>query len=178
MSVELNICGDAEASGSLGQQSTDQIWILENLQATRALGSHLAKQLPRGSLLLLQGTLGAGKTSLVQGLATALGVEEPITSPIYALSQHYPQGNPPLIHLDLYRLEQPEAANELFLQEEEEALALGAVMAIEWPERLTADLPDAWHLQLQHRQQGGRLARLKPPKVNSQTFRGEGNPRG
>ena len=165
--MERNLCRDAEASGSLGKQSRDQIWILENLQATRALGSRLAEQLPRGALLLLKGSLGAGKTSLVQGLASALGVEEPITSPTFALSQHYLQGNPPLIHLDLYRLEQPESANELFLQEEEEALALGAMMAIEWPERLTADLPDAWRLQLQHRQQGGRLARLSSPRSST-----------
>ena len=59
---------------------------------------------------------------------------EPITSPTFALAQHYPQGEPKLVHLDLYRLEQPASADELFLQEEEEASATGALMAVEWPE--------------------------------------------
>jgi len=72
---------------------------------------------------MLQGELGAGKTCLVQGLAMALGIDEPITSPTFALAQHYkrpvPDGRPhALIHLDLYRLEQPAAAAELFAQEE------------------------------------------------------------
>jgi hypothetical protein len=75
---------------------------------------------------MLQGELGAGKTCLVQGLAMALGIDEPITSPTFALAQHYkrpvPDGRPhALIHLDLYRLEQPAAAAELFAQEEGEA---------------------------------------------------------
>ena len=115
----------------------------------------------RPSLLLLEGTLGAGKTSLVQGLASAAGIGEPITSPTFALSQHYPQGKPPLVHLDLYRLELPAAANDLFLQEEEEALGIGAILVVEWPERLSLKLPDAWRLKLIHLDDGGRQARLK-----------------
>ena len=159
--MELNICGDAEASGSLDNQSTDQSWILKDLEATRALGRYLLQQPEHPSLLLLEGTLGAGKTSLVQGLASAAGIEEPITSPTFALSQHYPQGKPLLVHLDLYRLELPAAANDLFLQEEEEALGIGAILVVEWPERLSLKLPDAWRLKLIHLDDGGRQARLK-----------------
>ena len=167
--MEVNLCRVAEASGSLAKQSTDQIWTLETLQATQDLGAHLGDQLEGGSLLLLKGPLGAGKTSLVQGLAKAFGIQEPITSPTFALAHHYPQGSPPLIHLDLYRLEHPEAANDLFLQEEEEALALGAVMAIEWPERLSTNLPEAWLLQLNHHKDGGRIAHLNAPNENALT---------
>ncbi|QNJ27891.1 tRNA threonylcarbamoyladenosine biosynthesis protein TsaE [Synechococcus sp. A15-24] len=112
---------------------------------------------------MLQGELGAGKTSLVQGLAQACSITEPITSPTFALAQHYPDGNPPLVHLDLYRLEAPGSADELFLQEEEEARALGALMAVEWPERLGLQLPEAWRLELTYLQTG-RRAQLKPPK--------------
>ncbi|MGB0530287.1 MAG: tRNA (adenosine(37)-N6)-threonylcarbamoyltransferase complex ATPase subunit type 1 TsaE, partial [Synechococcus sp.] len=97
--MELNLCRDAEASGSLARQSTDRSWDLEDLEATRALGRWLVEQPDRASLLLLEGPLGAGKTSLVQGIAAALGIDEPITSPTFALSQHYPQGSPPLVHL-------------------------------------------------------------------------------
>ena len=123
----------------------------------------LARELPTGAILLLSGPLGAGKTSLVQGLSEGLGISEPITSPTFALAQHYPQGTPQLVHLDLYRLEQPASADELFLQEEEEARATGAVMAVEWPERLGLELPEAWRLELRH-QDDGRLAQLTPPR--------------
>jgi len=165
--VELNICGDAEASGSLIKQSTDRSWILKDLEATRALGRYLVQQPQRPTLLLLEGTLGAGKTSLVQGIASAMGINEPITSPTFALSQHYPQGKPPLVHLDLYRLEQQAAANELFLQEEEEALGMGAMLVVEWAERLSLQLPEAWRLKLSHRNDGGRLARLTRSKAGT-----------
>ena len=158
--MELNICGDAEASGSLITQSTDWSWTLKDLEATRALGRYLVQQAERPSLLLLEGTLGAGKTSLVQGIASALGIDEPITSPTFALAQHYPQGQPPLVHLDLYRLELPAAADDLFLQEEEEAVEMGAILVVEWSERLSLALPEAWRLKLSHRSDGGRLATL------------------
>ena len=72
--VELNLCRDAEASGSLEVDFTQFVWELETLETTQRLGQHLAKQLPRSSILLLKGHLGAGKTSLVQGLAQACGV--------------------------------------------------------------------------------------------------------
>ena len=160
--VELNLCRDAEASGSLGPDSTGHVWPLETLETTRALGRLLARELPTGTILLLSGPLGAGKTSLVQGLAEGLGISEAITSPTFALAQHYPQGTPRLVHLDLYRLEHPSSADELFLQEEEEARAAGALMAVEWPERLRLDLPEAWRLDLRH-QDEGRLAQLSPP---------------
>lgn len=104
-------------------------------------------------LLLLQGDLGAGKTCLVQGLAEGLGIGEPITSPTFALAQHYSGqradgGATALVHLDLYRLEDPAAADELFAQEEEEARSLGAVLAVEWPERLSFLPLPCWQVAL------------------------------
>ena len=158
----MNLCRDAEASGSLGPDFTQCVWELETLETTRRLGGHLLRQLPRGSILLLQGELGAGKTSLVQGLAQACGITEPITSPTFALAQHYPDGNPPLVHLDLYRLDAPGSADELFLQEEEEARAMGALMAVEWPERLSLALPEAWRLELCHAGEGRRALITSP----------------
>ena len=140
---------------------------MPDLEATQALGTELIQQLPAEAILLLQGPLGAGKTSLVQGIALALGIGEPITSPTFALAQHYTDGNPPLIHLDLYRLEQPSTADDLFLQEDEEAKAIGAFMAVEWPERLSLALPEAWQLRLAHTKDGGRHAQLTSPKKAS-----------
>ena len=164
--MDGNLCRVAEASGSPGGQSTESRWVLENLAATHRLGQTLARRLPAGAVLLLRGELGAGKTSLVQGLAHAMDIHEPITSPTFALAQHYPQGEAQLVHLDLYRLEQPASADELFLQEEEEASATGALMAVEWPERLGLDLAEAWHLELRH-QDEGRLAQLTSPRKAS-----------
>lgn len=158
------------------QSAEIRVCHLADAAATAALGRELASLLLNGGgaasgaappTLLLQGELGAGKTCLVQGLALALGIDEPITSPTFALAQHYSgrgaDGEPrALVHLDLYRLEQPAAAAELFAQEEEEAGALGAVLAVEWPERLPW-LPDgAWRLELQH-DGDRRRAVLRPP---------------
>ena len=150
---------------------------LDDAAATRALGRRLAQTLlqacriDHAPLLLLRGDLGAGKTCLVQGLAEELGISEPITSPTFALAQHYRGGREggdttALVHLDLYRLEQGPAADELFAQEEEEARALGGLMAVEWPERLTALPVDAWLVELSlrdpDRPEAGRLARIRP----------------
>ena len=161
--VELNLCRDAEASGSPANYSTGQSWLLETFETTKTLGRALAQDLPRSAILLLSGPLGAGKTCLVQGLAEGLGIVEPITSPTFALAQHYPQGTPKLVHIDLYRLDDAASADELFLQEEEEARIAGAFMAVEWPERLGIYLPEAWQLELDYRNEG-RIAQLIPPR--------------
>ena len=161
--------GDAEASGSLISQSTDETRLLDDLEATKELGRMLAARLKAHDILLLRGPLGAGKTSLVQGLADALGIQEPITSPTFALAQHYPEGTPPLVHLDLYRLEQAIAADDLFLQEEEEANAMGALLVVEWPERLSLSLPDAWLLDLNYAAASGRTVSLKSPTIRSES---------
>lgn len=161
--------------GSAGEPTCEP---LDDAKATQALGRRLALALlpdcrrGRAPLLLLRGDLGAGKTCLVQGLAEELGISEPITSPTFALAQHY-EGRrsngaaTALVHLDLYRLESGPAADELLTQEEEEARALGGLLAVEWPERLT-DLPeDAWLVELSlrdpERPEAGRLARITAP---------------
>ncbi len=128
--------------------------------ATDALGRRLASQLlaagaADGALLLLRGELGAGKTALVQGLAAGLGIVEPITSPTFALAQHYDTDA---------GADAGAAADELFAQEEEEARRIGAVMAVEWPERLSFRPEGAWEVDLSHPESGeGRLARITPP---------------
>jgi tRNA threonylcarbamoyladenosine biosynthesis protein TsaE len=151
---------------------------LADATATRAFGRQLARDLlslcrpGSAPLLLLHGDLGAGKTCLVQGLAEELAIGEPITSPTFALAQHYGGLRPDgvataLVHLDLYRLDRGCGADELFAQEEEEARALGALLAVEWPERLSALPDDAWRVELTlldpERPEAGRLARISAP---------------
>ncbi len=150
----------------ISTQYTNEYRILRNLEDTIELGKTLPNELPGLKILLLQGPLGAGKTSLVKGLAKSLGIEEPITSPSFALAQHYPKGKPPLIHLDLYRLEKPKDADELFLQEEEEANKLGAIVVIEWPKRLSLAIPEAWQINLDYQSEGGRIAHFIAPSEN------------
>ncbi len=162
--VKKNFREEAHASSSIDNQSTDQCWTLRNLEETYALGESLISLIPNLKFLLLEGPLGAGKTSIVKGLANEIGIHEPITSPTFALAQHYLSGNPPLIHLDLYRLSDPNAANELFLQEEEEANAINALMVIEWPERLNLIIKDAWRVKVNYLGiKEGRRAVLIPP---------------
>ena len=164
--MEEKLCTSAEASRFLQMQSTDKVWLLDDVEETRHLGEVLATQIPALTVLLLEGPLGAGKTSIVQGMAKALGITEPVTSPTFAIAQHYPSGCPPLIHIDLYRLEEPHSADELFIQEEEEAQAIGAIMAIEWSERLAISIPEAWRLNLTYQSKKGRIAQLTIPSTD------------
>ena len=135
---------------SLAQQTDYFCWTLDKPESTMSLGSTLTKKFPNLRILLLNGPLGAGKTTLVKGIAKSLSIQEPISSPTFPLSQHYPSGTPPLIHLDLYRIEETNRANEFFLQEEEEAEAMGAIMVVEWSERLSLPMPDAWRGKLKY----------------------------
>ena len=105
-----------------------------NLTETIKLGKKFAQELNPLSIILLKGPIGAGKTSFVQGIAEGLSISEEITSPTFALSHHYSSGTIPLIHLDLYRLENSSMAKEFFLAEEEEANQNKAILVIEWPQ--------------------------------------------
>ena len=138
-------------------------WTLSDLEETLCFGENLTKIYPSINLLLLTGPLGAGKTSLVKGIAIGIGINEPVTSPTFALAQHYLSGHRPLVHMDLYRLENPALANELFLQEEEEANSINALLIVEWPERLSLSLPEAWRGDLQQSKKGERIFQLHPP---------------
>src|SRR4028118_4 len=109
---------------------------LANAEATRALGVHLGQSLPTGSTILLEGDLGSGKTTLVQGLGKGLGITEPIVSPTFTLINEYLEGRLPLYHLDLYRLKpsQVEALNPEIYWEGMEVPP--GIVAIEWAQRL------------------------------------------
>jgi tRNA threonylcarbamoyladenosine biosynthesis protein TsaE len=99
---------------------------------TFALGEKVAATLEPGMFVLLHGDLGAGKTAFVRGMAAGLGGSpDDVSSPTFVLIQHY-KGRTPLVHVDLYRLDSAAAIDDLGLEE----LASGAVVAIEWAERL------------------------------------------
>jgi len=100
---------------------------------TADAGRQLARTLGSGSIVLVSGELGAGKTAFVRGIAEGLGIDPTqVTSPTFALVQEYRGGRLPLYHVDLYRLE-PAEADDLGL---DEMTLAGGVTAIEWSERL------------------------------------------
>ena len=106
---------------------------------TRALGAAIASHLQPGDVVLLSGELGAGKTGLVQGIAAALGVDEPATSPNFALVHEHRGSDLRLLHADAWRLASPEEAVELALAEEVDDGSTALV--VEWGERAAAALP-------------------------------------
>ncbi len=153
-----------EVFSSFAQQTHNFCWTLDKPESTISLGSTLTKKFPDLRILLLKGPLGAGKTTLVKGIAKSLSIKDPITSPTFPLSQHYPSGCPPLVHLDLYRIEETSSANAFFLQEEEESKAMGALMVVEWPERLSLSMPDVWRGKLEYSSDHkARFFQLIPP---------------
>ncbi len=109
-----------------------EVVITASERETFTLGENLARTLTPGTFVLLHGDLGAGKTALVRGIASGLGADpDEVSSPTFVLVQHY-KGRVPLTHVDLYRLENSAAIDDLGLEE----MADGGVVAIEWAERL------------------------------------------
>ena len=142
---------------------------VENLKMTLNLGEKLSQKLNKQSIVLLQGPIGAGKTSFVQGIANGLSISEDITSPTFALSHHYNSGKIPLIHIDLYRLENLSSAKEFFFHEEEEALQNKAILVIEWPELIEPVIENFWKIEISYAKNYGRNYEIRDPK-NLLTF--------
>ncbi len=142
--------------------TNQSILVLQDEAATIQFGESLIEPLENTTIVLLEGPLGSGKTSLVKGIAKGLEIKEPITSPTFALSHHYLKGKRALLHLDLYRIEEPIAANELFLEEEEIAKNYGGLIIIEWPSRLNLEMADACRMKLDYFAEGGRSIQIIP----------------
>lgn len=131
-----------------------QVVFLENYQATREFGESLGRTLTAGSVLLLEGDLGAGKTTLVQGIARGLGIEDFILSPTFALINEYFEGRIPLYHFDLYRLDTQEV-EQLYLENYWEGIEFPlGITAIEWPQRLSYKPDHYLHINLVHSDSG------------------------
>lgn len=117
-------------------------------EETESFGRRLGRSAAPGSVFALYGELGAGKSTMVRGLAEGIGARGPVTSPTFTLVHEYRGGRLPLFHIDLYRLEGPSEAEALHL---EAFWSEPAVVVIEWPEKLEALLPpqtERWELLL------------------------------
>jgi tRNA threonylcarbamoyladenosine biosynthesis protein TsaE len=111
---------------------------------TRLVGRAVSSLLRPGDVVSLGGDLGAGKTTLVQGIAAGLGVEDPILSPTFTLVRQY-RGRFPVYHLDVYRLERVQDVLDLGVDEMVEE---GAIVAVEWGDAVGSLLPQG-HLQVE-----------------------------
>ena len=139
-----------------------QTFISTSETETEAIGAEIARSLPRGSVVLLNGDLGAGKTVFSRGLARALGIDEPVSSPTYTIVQEYdlPERGR-LYHLDLYRISGVGAALAFGVDEFFDDPA--SYSLVEWPERLEGWMPDnSVCISLKHTGENQREITVEP----------------
>ena len=127
-------------------------------EETQEFGRRLGSQLSAGMVLALIGELGSGKTTLIQGLAAGLGIDQTLVkSPTFILLREYP-GKIPLVHIDAYRLEGEAAAISLDL---DWFFSPAKVTVIEWADRCAGCLPaDRLELRLEHKAAAQRVIRM------------------
>lgn len=133
--------------------------ILTGEEETAKAGAMLAKVATAGDVIALSGPLGVGKTALARGFITALGHQGDVPSPSFAIVQPYEELEPPVWHVDLYRIEEPSEIEELGLD-----AAADAVLLVEWPERAGRNMwPGALILSLEFAQDGARILTAQVP---------------
>jgi tRNA threonylcarbamoyladenosine biosynthesis protein TsaE len=134
--------------------------ILASEGETAAVGAWLARVARAGDVVTLSGPLGVGKTALARGFIAALGHEADVPSPSFAIVQPYDELDPPVWHVDLYRIEDPSEMEELGLE-----AAADAVLLVEWPERAGCrSWPEALALSLDFAPNGDRILTAKVPR--------------
>ena len=133
--------------------------ILADEEATVRLGGQIARRARPGDVIALVGPLGVGKTALARGFIAELGHRGEIPSPSFAIVQPYEDLDPPVWHVDLYRIEEASEIDELGLD-----AAGDAVLLVEWPERAGPNAwPEALRLSLAFGQDGDRSLTAQVP---------------
>ncbi|MCH7629130.1 MULTISPECIES: tRNA (adenosine(37)-N6)-threonylcarbamoyltransferase complex ATPase subunit type 1 TsaE [Novosphingobium] len=136
---------------------------LPDLAASEALARTIAERLRPGDVVALEGTLGAGKTTLARAIVAALGYEGEVPSPSFAIVEVYdpPLVRLPLVHADFYRLDDPAEAEEIGLDDYRQ----GAAMLAEWPEHAGGfgHEPNCLTIRLEMLEKG-RVAIVEPGK--------------
>lgn len=117
--------------------SSSTRFVSHSVEETLEFGTRIGTCCPSGTVISLRGPLGAGKTVIAKGIALALGISEPIVSPTFTLVQEY-EGNLPLHHMDLYRINTVEDFENIG---GEELLYTDGITLIEWSEKIQALLP-------------------------------------
>ncbi len=137
--------------------------------ATRELAARLAGAARRGDVIVLQGSLGAGKTTFAQGFARGLGVQGPVTSPTFTLVRQYPCALGQLVHVDVYRLDHLAEVADLGLAD----LVEDGVVLVEWGDVARPALgPVTWTVSIA-RSEAGDDDRVVTVSGGEETRRGE-----
>ncbi|MGC1851196.1 MAG: tRNA (adenosine(37)-N6)-threonylcarbamoyltransferase complex ATPase subunit type 1 TsaE [Solirubrobacterales bacterium] len=123
---------------------------------TEAVGARIAARLSAGDVVVIEGDLGAGKTTLIRGACRALGVKEPVTSPTFTIGQRY-SGRLPISHLDLYRLGGLEGEDPALL---DDYLDPASIAFVEWPAVAAPDLAGRRVLEVRLTHLGGDRRRI------------------
>lgn len=133
--------------------------MLKSEEATAELGAGIARQLRRGDVVTLSGPLGVGKTALARAIIAELGHGSEVPSPSFAIVQPYEELDPPVWHVDLYRIEDASEMEELGLD-----AARDGVLLVEWPEKAGKDAwPSALRLKLDFADGGSRRLTAQVP---------------
>lgn len=114
---------------------------------TIAFAQKFAKSIKRGTIILLEGDLGAGKTHFVKGFAKGLGCKNMVTSPTFTIMNIYDGGKMPIYHFDMYRLSTPEEAEELGFGEQLSHSSLDGVTLVEWSSNVP-ELMSEWDYKI------------------------------
>ncbi len=145
--------------------------LLRNEDETADFGARLAPLLRTGDIICLEGTLGAGKTTLARGLIGAFCGETNAPSPTFTLAETYQGENLTLWHFDLYRLEKPEDVWELGIEDAFDS----AISVIEWPDRIAHLMPaDPLRLTIEILSNGERKLKITGPERWITALRGAG----
>jgi tRNA threonylcarbamoyladenosine biosynthesis protein TsaE len=136
---------------------------LPDTAATIAMGVRLGETLPLGTLVLLTGDLGAGKTTLSQGIGRGLGVTDPVGSPTFTLLAEYPGRRGSLFHADLYRLDSVDAVESTGLPDYIDRP--DGLLLVEWPDRYPYWPDEAVRITLYHAGEQRRLTLSGPPGI-------------
>jgi tRNA threonylcarbamoyl adenosine modification protein YjeE len=134
--------------------------IVESPEAMGALGALVARQLRAGDLVMLNGELGAGKTTFTRGLGEQLGVRGAVTSPTFVLARTHPAEPAPLVHVDAYRLGSAMELDDLDID------YAGSIVVVEWGAGLLDGVAESWlELDIDRPHGGDPEAEVEPRTV-------------
>ncbi len=143
---EINSRSGGKAAGTEHGQDTSEHavrpFVVEtySCEETMELAARMAQSVTAGTIICLDGDLGAGKTAWAKGFAKGLGITEPVVSPTFTIMHIYTSGRLPLYHYDVYRIEEPEEMNEIGY---EEYFFGDGVCLIEWASQIEELIPDS-----------------------------------
>lgn len=144
---------------------TSHTLILKSVDETQHAAALLAHCLEAGSVVALDGDLGAGKTHFIQGLAEGLDVQQPVTSPTFNVMSVYSDGELPLYHFDLYRLEETSELEDIGFYDYVES---DGVSAIEWASKFEDEIPEeALWITISTNEDGSRMLTAESDDVET-----------